>query len=406
MLDKYIEILYNWISYIILLILDPFFRNIYSNKIIFNISWEDPRLDVEALKLTNADEILVITSGGCNVLHLALSGVKHIYAVDCNPCQNALLELKIVAIKYLEYDDFWKMFGEGKLNNFSTKIYPILRKHLSPFSRQFWDKHATYFDGTGIRKSFYHHGCTGFIVWLLQTYCYKILGIYKDALCAVNAPTLEEQSRYYNKFRSRIWNKGVMWLLQNKIFLLISGVPLVQRQFLEKEGVGNFLRKALDALAYDIPVQDNYFWRVYCLGSYTKNCCPEYLKEYNFKLLKGGLVDNISIHTTTITEFLNSRSGKISRFVLLDHMDWMANKPQLLEEEWQEIINHSAPNARYIWRSAAQNTDFVFKTQIKYNGKITDIGQIINSDIQLAENLHKLDRVHTYTSFYIAELKN
>src|SRR5437588_326743 len=92
--------------------------------------------------------------------------------------------------------------------------------------------------------------------------------------------------------------------------------------------------------------QDNYFWRVYCFGCYTKNCCPEYLKEDNFKLLKRGLVDNISIHTSTITEFLNSHSGKISRFVLLDHMDWMATKPQLLKEEVQEIINHSSYNAR------------------------------------------------------------
>jgi len=185
----------------------------------------------------------------------------------------------------------------------------------------------------------------------------------------------------------------------------MCGIPVVQRLFLEKEVTSNYARKIIDGIFYDIPVQDNYFWRVYCFGSYTKNCCPEYLKEDNFKLLKGGLVDNISLHTTTITEFLNSHSGKISRFVLLDHMDWLATKPQLLEEEWQEIINHSSYNARYIWRSSAQNTDFVFKTLIKYNGKITELGQIINSDTQLAEKLHKLDRVHTYTSFYITELK-
>ena len=40
---------------------------------------------------------------------------SQVYSVDCNPAQSALLELKQVAVRQLPYDDFWMLFGEGKV---------------------------------------------------------------------------------------------------------------------------------------------------------------------------------------------------------------------------------------------------------------------------------------------------
>jgi S-adenosylmethionine-diacylglycerol 3-amino-3-carboxypropyl transferase len=51
---------------------------------------------------------------------------------------------------------------------------------------------------------------------------------------------------------------------------------------------------------------------VYVDGEYSRECCPEYLKEHNFYKLKNGLVDCISVHTTTITEFLDNYPGFIA----------------------------------------------------------------------------------------------
>lgn len=38
---------------------------------IYGFTWEDPRVDLEFLNLTPQDRMLVITSGGCNVLEYA-----------------------------------------------------------------------------------------------------------------------------------------------------------------------------------------------------------------------------------------------------------------------------------------------------------------------------------------------
>ena len=86
---------------------------VHKGNLIYNTCWEDPVLDQVAFGLKPKDRVLVITSAGCNALDYLLAGVAGVHAVDMNPIQNSLLELKKAAIKVLDYDDFWRMFGEG-----------------------------------------------------------------------------------------------------------------------------------------------------------------------------------------------------------------------------------------------------------------------------------------------------
>ena len=72
---------------------------ILRRKIIYNAAWEDPRIDGKVLALGEGETIMMLTTGGCNVLDRLLDGVAHIVSVDLNPCQNALLELKLDCMK-------------------------------------------------------------------------------------------------------------------------------------------------------------------------------------------------------------------------------------------------------------------------------------------------------------------
>lgn len=57
--------------------------------------------------------MLIITSAGCGVLDYALTGLAHIHAVDANPRQSSLLELKLAGIQRLDYADFFSLFGRA-----------------------------------------------------------------------------------------------------------------------------------------------------------------------------------------------------------------------------------------------------------------------------------------------------
>jgi len=399
-------------SWIFHKLLEPIITKCYQSKILFNCAWEDPRLDLEALQLSEGrDKVLVITSAGCNVLALALHGAKHVYSIDLNPCQNALLELKIAAIREFSYDQFWQLFGRGRMDRFSRLYYPVLRQHLSLSARKFWDEHAHYFDGKGWRNSFYFRGCSGFLAWLVRGYLHLFPGLWPAMLELLECQTIEEQKRvYHEKVEKKMWNPVLMWLLGSRAVLaLLNGVPDAQRQLLEKEGghatVGLFIKNSLEVVMTQLPLKDNYFYRVYLTGEYAKECCPDYLTKEGFAKLKAGSVNNISIHTETIEEFLSTYPEKdITRFILLDHMDWMSADHESLGKEWQQILDHAAEDAKFLWRSASETAEFVGETQVKYEGREARVKDLVTYDMSLAKKLHALDRVHTYASFFVTTL--
>jgi S-adenosylmethionine-diacylglycerol 3-amino-3-carboxypropyl transferase len=166
------------------------------------------------------------------------------------------------------------------------------------------------------------------------------------------------------------------------------------------------MEDCVEAVFTRLPTLDNYFWRVYLFGRYSQQCCPEYLREESFHQLRGGLVDRIEIHTGHLTGFLAAHKKPISRFVLLDHMDWLSNQhPSLLQQEWQAILDKATANARLLWRSAGFHVDYVDPIPVTHGGSSCRVGDLLRYDMEQAENCHARDRVHTYGSFYIADLR-
>lgn len=383
------------------------FDLVHRNNLVYNTCWEDPRLDRVALQLGPEDTVLVITSAGCNALDYVLTGPKHIYAVDMNPRQNALLEMKIAGIRQLDFETFYQMFGNGYLPGVRRVYREKLRSELSPWARKWWDRHIDFFAQP--RLSFYFRGTSGAFARMMNAYVDRVLRVRPWVNALLEAKTLEEQREiYYGRLRPKVWTKAVRGLMRRDAILSLLGVPRSQRAQVEEiypGGIVEYIEHCLDAVFGELPLSDNYFWRVYMTGRYTPSCCPEYLKADNFAALKAGLVDRISIHTDTVEGFLAKNDVQISRFVLLDHMDWLWNKHfPVLESEWQWIVRRARPGARLIWRSGALRTDFVDRARVELGGKKCQVGEILRYHRELAAELHKRCRVHTYASFHIADL--
>jgi len=384
------------------------FQTVHGRNLVYNTCWEDPRLDKVALDLGPDDNLLVITSAGCNALSYALAGLNHIDTVDMNPRQNALLELKIAGIKNLDYPTFFKIFGDGKYPGIKELYRKELREHLTPWSQTYWDKKIKkYFDSR--RKSFYFCGTAGAFARFLNFYIDKIGRFRSSVNALLEAKTLEDQkSIWYNDIRKKLWSRTIRFIVNRDTTLSMLGVPRAQRNQVEKQYEGQivkFVQDCLDAVFGELPIVDNYFWRVYSTGSYSKDCCPEYLEEENFHKLKGGLVDRISIHTDTVEGFLRKTDRKISRFVLLDHMDWLSEQLyDALVSEWDAILDRAAPQTRILWRSGGLRTEYVDSVPVTKNGQTRMLSEYLSYNKELAAQLHQKDRVHTYGSFYIADL--
>ncbi len=388
--------------------LDLGFRAVHRNNLVYVTCWEDPRLDRIAMKLTKNDTVLVLTSGGCNALEYALDEPKHIYAVDVNPRQNALLELKIAGIRELDHSSFFKLFGEGHLSKFDEVYQQQLRAHLSPFAQQYWDRNGTSLFAS--KHSFFFHGTTGIFARVINFYIDHIVKL-RDAFNALfEAKTIEEQHQIYyeEQIYNKFWKKIIHQLMNSNLTLWMLGVPPQQRQQMEcylENGVAEFVENCCQKVFSEIPIWDNYFWRVFIKGKYTPSCCPEYLKEENFQLLKAGLVDRISVHTDTVTHFLENQDVHISHFVLLDHMDWLSNYQYTeLKREWQAIVNRSQNKSRILFRSACFEVEYIDPICVSIKGQEHSLADLLHYQKDLAQQLHRKDRVHTYGSFYIADL--
>jgi len=383
------------------------FSAVHRNNLVYNTCWEDPRLDRAALHIGPDDNILVITSAGCNALDYALTVPRHVYAVDMNPRQNALLDLKMAGIRNLDFNSFFRMFGEGHLPGARKIYHDKLRSSLPDWSRAWWDRKIVWFENR--RRSFYFRGTSGTFARMMKVYTDRMIRVRPHLERMLNADTLEEQQGIYNRHvRDKFWSGLVKFALNRDSTMSMLGVPRAQRRQIEATYGGDlvgYIRECMEGVMLRLPMKDNYFWRLYMNGAYTRECCPEYLREENFEKLRGGLVDRVSTHTNSVQGFLESYKGKISRFVLLDHMDWLSDHFfPMLESEWQAIIDRAAPDTRMIWRSGGFNTDFIDMVQVQHGGKLIRARTLLEYETELAAELHPKDRVHTYGSFYIARL--
>ncbi|MCX7178792.1 MAG: BtaA family protein, partial [Proteobacteria bacterium] len=342
---------------------------------------------------------------GCNVLDYALAGVARIDAVDANPRQTALLELKLAGIRSLDYADYFSLFGRGFHSHAHVLYRDALRPHLSEFAQGFWDKRIGWFASAA--GSFYYHGLSGIVARAFRGYL-KLRPALASAvhLLLESSNPAEQRALYAARIRPLMWSKGMNWALSRQMTMTLLGVPYPQRREVQAQhdgGVAGFIREAIEYVFCELPVRTNYFWSVYVRGHYTEGCCPEYLRPENFLALQAGLVDCIHPHTATVTEFLQQNRRPVSKFVLLDHMDWMASyHPAALVEEWQWILARAAPGARLIFRSAHRKPRYL--EALRVGDAQRSLRDLLTFQDDLAQALHPFDRVHTYAGFHIADV--
>lgn len=87
------------------------FQHIPLNEVRYSLVWEGYRTVYRGLNVQGSDRVLAITSAGCNALNLLLQSPKEVVAIDLNPVQNELLQLKMDLIRYGTYDGFADLLG-------------------------------------------------------------------------------------------------------------------------------------------------------------------------------------------------------------------------------------------------------------------------------------------------------
>ncbi|MCB0571771.1 MAG: BtaA family protein [Phaeodactylibacter sp.] len=373
---------------------DWVFRQVHTNNLVYNTCWEDPRCDRELLELDSRSEVAMITSAGCNALDYLLDRPARIHCVDVNPRQNALLQLKLATFNQGSFDDLFQLFGKGQHPEATSLYQDQLRSALPAYAQEYWDNHLNYFNGKGVRRSFYHYSTSGTFAWMANQYIRARRRLHDQVQQLFEADSLDRQASIYYQIEQKVLNGIAEWFVNRHLTMCLVGVPRSQQElFVTKyeKGAMGFIQESLRKVFTQQPARDNYFWRLYLNGEYTDTCCPSYLRPENFTAIRSQS-EKIQTHTTTISSFLRENPRPYSHYVLLDHQDWLAaNDRPALEEEWRLILENSRPGTRILLRSAAHEIDF-------FPGFVREA---VEFEQEKTAETHQRDRVGTYASVYL-----
>lgn len=322
----------------------------FNDEYIYAFTWEDSRVDKELLNLGPDDVVLAITSAGDNILSYLMQSPARVHAIDLNPAQNHLLELKVAAFTALDYSDVWKIFGEGKHPDFRSLLISKLSPHLSSRAFQYWLSNAHIFtnpSGRGLYDTGGSRYAIRFFRWI------STLFLCRSAVRQLlSASTLEEQRPiYHQKIRPCLLNRLVNGLVLSSDAFLWSalGVPKNQVAMIESDylshlstatsqkatptraqAILNYTTSTLDPVLSSSHLgTDNPYYLVCLLGHYTRQCHPDYLSpEAHSILSQPHAFDGLRIHTDEIQEVLaRFKPGTLTVAVVMDSMDWFDPPP-------------------------------------------------------------------------------
>jgi len=326
----------------------------FASEYIYAFNWEDPAVDLSILNLQPSDVLVTITSAGDNILdYLSHSSapLKRVHAIDLNPNQNHLLELKCACLAaQLPHSQIWALFGDGRIEDFRSLLIHRLSPHLSSPAFQFWLSHTNTFSPSG--RGLY--ACSGGSRHAI-TLCRWLFGLTRlsqkvRTICSVS--TLAEQKEiWYHSLRRVLLSRPLHALLISSEWWAWSaaGVPPQQRQLIVNDyearltaeqrrqmtqrqiagdAIFHYLENTLDpVINTTLLSKDNYFYHLVLQGRYTKTCAPRWLGEREHRRLtraNAKLLDGLRIHTDEFLEVIKRmRSGSVGAVIIMDSMDWL-----------------------------------------------------------------------------------
>jgi S-adenosylmethionine-diacylglycerol 3-amino-3-carboxypropyl transferase len=327
---------------------------------VYNQIWEDPSVDLDALKLEPNHRVVTIASGGCNILNYLAAAPAKIFAVDLNPHHVALTKLKLAALAHLpDHESFFRFFGQASDPANLALFDSHVRDRLDEETRAHWQAMSGAPKRRRIEmfaRNLYRHGLLGRFIGLLHGVARLHGKKLEDLLDAKNP---REQRELFNQIVAPLFESAPIKLMsKSPISLYALGIPPAQYDALVESGKGDaisVLRERVERLACDFPIRDNYFaWQAFG-RSYSdggSGPLPPYLERAHFDTIRDR-ADRVEVLNRSFTEYLKSRPAQsLDRYVLLDAQDWMSDLQ--LNDLWSEITRTARPGARVIFRTAAE----------------------------------------------------
>jgi S-adenosylmethionine-diacylglycerol 3-amino-3-carboxypropyl transferase len=314
------------------------------DAIVFSACNEDNACELEALPAIEGKRVLCITAGGGRVLNLLLNKPREICAVDLNPAQNALLELKIAAVRHLEHPAFLSFLGVHASSD-RLGVYERIRPDLSAQAQSFWDEHLDDIESgvlfSGRLERFFRR-----LAMVLR------IGHPLGLSELFGFTDLEAQKRFIAKWNTPMWrlvsrNAARRWVL--KVF---SGDPGFYRYVPEDMPIHNVIYDRVQGHFETHLARENHLMQLVFFGRYIyEPALPAHLNAATYGAVRAALDDtHIEIITATVDDALDyGGRNSFDAFSLSDISSYLDDSAH--GRLFDGVLGAARPGARLCSRS-------------------------------------------------------
>ena len=348
--------------------------------------WEDPELDRAAFRIEADDIVFSITSGGCNVLTFLVDNPRQVIALDLNPHQNFLLELKIASLRHLSHERLLEFSGV-RASASRLRYYNLLRPFLTGEAAEYWDRRPK-----KIERGLIHCGRYEGYMRLLRK---AVVVLPRKQRLVQKFYETESPAGRKQLFEER-W-KGPAWRFLTRVML---SRRLNSRLFdpaffayLDEDFSfgGHFAAKAERALT-ELPMKENYFLSYILLGKpYDENGLPHYLREENWGPIRSRL-DRIQIVTSSCESYFSTLpDSSISKFNFSNIFEWMP------EAGFEALLKETI-------RVAKDGAVLTYRNLLVPRRRPASLGAQILSCPEISESLRAKDLSFIYNNFVVEKI--
>jgi S-adenosylmethionine-diacylglycerol 3-amino-3-carboxypropyl transferase len=312
-------------------------NNVQHDYIRYANCWEDPDVLLEGLDVNNTDRVLSIGSAGDNSFSLLSKGPELVVAVDINPVQLNLIELKKAAFATLEYDEFLEFLGFSPSSK-RMELFAKVKTKLTPELQVFWQGRQEEIENGVIFQGKFER-----YFELFRKRILPLVHTKKRVNQLFENKTAEEQAAFFHKK----WNNR-RWRLLFKLFFskFVMGRFGRDPAFLKEVDVvvSQFILGQAEAHLSHVYAQNNYFLHFIMKGDFGSNL-PHYARKENFEAIRSNLDRMVVFNGLAEEAFAEYKN--FSKFNLSNIFEYMPK--DLFQNVAQNLVDNSVAGARFAY---------------------------------------------------------
>jgi S-adenosylmethionine-diacylglycerol 3-amino-3-carboxypropyl transferase len=356
----------------------------FYSKLRYSFGNEDWDTEHKALQIQPHDQVLCVTASGDRPLNLLTKELKEITAVDANPLQNALFDLKRVSLVKLTYPDYMAFLGVSPSQN-RLQTYSQLQKDLDPMTSCLWELLPKKID-----RGVLYEGSVEKLLKRVSAWFHFFQGRKIETLFAYD--DLEQQQQFIStRWHTPLWKKAFQIALH----------PALARTLIRDPGLYEFVDPTIDAGAQLYERFQNYLKRnlakesillsLIFNGRVDPRYFPPYLTEEGVSKIKKQ-VDKASFHTDDLVSYTEkAKPESFDCFSISDVASYLSKEQ--FASLMEGIYRCAKPNARFCLRQLLSNHQIP-----------THLAPYFQRNTPLEQQLQQEDRCFLY-SFMVGTIK-